>query len=284
MRQRASSASGRRGFTLLLVLVVTVLVSVTVTGVLLRRTDSRRVQQFSSDAAIAHDVGLATEARVLRWLLQRGDQVVAPPGGGGLPWSCEVIGTARGTVRIQVDLYDRRAMLPPQADAVRTVLGLAPPPLRSGDDPEVWLLTLPKDRPLFPAPLAVKPVPWGVADAIALEPAPQGATIPAWTTLIDPWADGTLNLNTAPVAVLAARYRDLGLPAWDVVAANRTAGTWSPIPPRVIDDPSLRLVASSDRWAAMLSITIDTRMIRWWSIIDRGPAGFRVVRRYAADP
>ena len=277
----------RSGFTLLMVLLLTVLVTVAVTGVLSHRSDAFRRWAVARDGQVLSDLLLSTEVRIVLWLDRKADQVVLPPQGGGLLWQCDRIGTAHGIVTVQVDLYDRLAMVAPHADEIRQVLGFAPPgPVPS--DPYVWYMQRPSGQTsgqrMFPGVLPANPIEWGgiPSGSFAGQPAPIG-TSPSWATVINPWSDGRLNINTAPVLLLTDRFRRLDLVGIEVLLENRKNGVWSQPPPQAGENPQETVVASSDRWAARVHLGVGRQQADWWCVIDQTPSGFKVVRRYVAD-
>lgn len=175
----------------------------------------------------------------------------------------------------------RTALPPPMA-------GLVLPPIRPGrPERSSWLLDaidLPDGVARYPAPPAGTGRVWRSAAAVGgiHDPAPPAAG-PSLAGTIAFASDGRINVNTAPATVLRTAYAVLGLGGVDGTLERRRLLQPSPAPegaPPSAD--GLRLVADSDRWAMLITVSWQDIHRGWWVEFAGGAHHFSLVRRHDA--
>jgi len=290
---------GRDGIALLMVLAAVVVVLAALTAGL------GAVRRTSAEAGLARDAwrGEALRADAERllhaWCAAEGATIWTPSDQPHRPWL--VLDDAwhgqDGTARVTLLVWDALSGVPVAVPDARVALRRSLPPrwqelqLDPALEPPIPFL----DRvpvaaglrryppvPVLPAPRAWSPQ--GGLSPAAPPPAVPAETVPTAALALSPHSDGRLNLRTAPPERIAAALRDHGRGGLlEDLLAQRDAGE-EPTPPLDLtaeQDTGLRLVATTDRWAALLRIRSGATERRWWLICAGTDEGVTTLQRHA---
>jgi hypothetical protein len=269
----------RRGLAMLMALATVVLVLAGVTAGLAALHGGRQsVRSSEIDARLL--AGLRQGERLASaWLRTSSPDVVLPPEGGGLLLVDDRFILVDGEGRLSVVAYDGLAGIPACLAQRGSALRLALPPALT--DLAIPLISpaqaersshlldslgLPADVPRFPRSGWGEGRIWraiGAGPPSASNPLPSAE--PSLAETISFHSDGRINLNTAPAALLRTAYSVLGLGGVEKVLERRQAQR--PSEPPIGSQPAangLRLVAQSDRWQMLITVSWQGISRSWW--------------------
>lgn len=290
-----SAARRERGIALLLALATLVLVLAGVTAGLVALRGARQ-SAWTSDVDARLLAGLRQGERLAAaWLAADSAGIVLPPDGGGIVLVDDRFVLPSGEGRLNVVAYDGLAGIPgclaQRGGGLRTamptaLMGLTVPPLSPAQADRSALLLdtleLPPGTLRFPRPTLgqgrVWSATWTSLPATRTAP-PQPA--PSLAEAVSFRSDGRLNLNTAPATLLRSAYALLGLGGIEEVLERRRAlqATRPPSPAPASPD-GLRLVAQSDRWQMLISVSWQGIHRSWWVDFSTTPQGTSMVQRH----
>ncbi|MBA3845998.1 MAG: hypothetical protein H0X45_05075 [Planctomycetes bacterium] len=225
------------------------------------------------------------------WIATEGSSVVLLPAGGSIPILRDLLRTGEGEGELTIILYDGCAGV--TLGALRSPLRLALPSGWQGIDDRAGnagrdaIETIPVSPGLrrFPSLQPMAAVAWTEVGLMPPgSPAERpSASAPALAEVISPHSAGRINLNTAPADLLRLAFQELGLGGIDEVLKRRERGEPSTAPAQR-EGASLRLVASSDIWHALI-------VARWqgverarWTVFGPGNGGaLGILQRHDAD-
>ncbi len=296
----------RRGVALLIVLATTLLL----TGALMVWL---RQAAVANQAEILNriDVQLATslhwgEQVAVRWLERHGNSVVAPPAGGSWTILNDVWDDGDDEGSLAVTVYDGWAGVPlhhalpgaPLHDALpaaaRSIAwpALAPWSSQLGEQASDALdrVILPATLRRFPDPLLAhrgQSVSWGRGqsdgpDVVA--PPPDARSASSLAELVCPHGDGRLNINTAPLWLLARVYHLHGLSLPTAVAEHRERGIPTLTAMNAPHDGRLpTVVVGSAVWHALITARWNAQRRSWWVVVAGMSTGRIIVQRQAVS-
>jgi hypothetical protein len=278
----------RGGMALLLSLAVLVIV---VSGVAAGLAAVRGARQAAWNGEVDSRLlaGLHQGERLaMAWIDAGGGASVLPPAGGAISLVDDRFVLAAGDGRLVVAAYDGLAGVPPGQAALRTALpgpfARLPLPAHGGPD-AVETCDVPDGLLRFPRPFAATGrvhAEAGVdAATLAAEPIEAGDPAPSLVEAVSFASDGRINVCTAPAPLLRAAYTALGLGGGvDEALRRRQRGETPTVPAG--RGTGLRLVAGSDCWQML--ITVSWRGVRrsWWVVMAGAPHNVRIVERHAA--
>ena len=285
-----------RGVALLMALATVVLVLAGVTAALTAVHGVRQTAR-SGDVDARLLAGLRQGERLAAaWMKTDSAKLVLPPDGGGVVLVDDRFILGDGEGRISVTAYDGLAGIPAclaqRGSALRLALpaslvGLTVPPI-SAAKPSPHLLDsleLPDGVPRFPRDRRGQGRIWRSVDAGI--PADVGSWTDAEPSLAETIAflsDGRINLNTAPASLLRTAYAVLGLGGVDAVLERRQALLPSD-PPAGVQPAAggLRLVAQSDRWQMLITVSWLDISRSWWVDYATTPTGSSLLHRHDAS-
>jgi len=231
------------------------------------------------------------------WLNANASGVVLPPAGGGILLVDDRFILPSGAGRLSVVAYDGLAGIPAflaqRGSAMRTALpaawmGLTIPAINPGQaDQSAYLidgLELPEGTARFPTPPLGRGRVWKAAMVSSpfiaeAQPIPD----PSLAEIIAFRSDGRINLNTAPEPLLRTAYSVLGLGGVEKVLEARRLSQASQAP---VGAPAtanrLRLVAQSDRWQMLISVSWQDIHRSWWVDFSSSGESSTMIQRHDA--
>jgi hypothetical protein len=282
----------RHAVAMLVVLAITVLVFMSTIAVVQVLGRSRVAQVINADQRLLADLLTASESLAGQWICVHANEVVLPPNGGGITILHDRLAVSGLEGGVQIDCYDCLAMPPlgliRPGGPLRVAMVLAAPRAGSASEDSnsaPWLeeAVIPDGVRRFPVPLPLTPTNWGNSPTRLPMPAARSSVI-SLATSVCPQNGGRININTAPMTLLADVYRALSMDGLDGVMRRRRAGERSSVPATTSAGQRLfTLVERSDHWAAL--ITLSTPMARrsWWVVFVAENGKVRVVQRHDAD-
>ena len=285
----------RQGLALLMALAALVLVLAGVTAGLAALRGAHQ-SAWASEVDGRLTAGLRQGERLANaWLSAHAAKVVLPPDGGGILLVDDRLLLPQGEGRLRVVAYDGLAGIPVQlaqrGNALRAALpaalvSLVVPPVSTAQlDSAAFLLDtleVPADATRYPAPPRGQGRIWRTN-----EPQPiasdnvDTATEPSLAETIAFRSDGRININTAPVPLLRAAYATLGISGIAEVLEHRRSLVASKPPdhPPVAAN-GLRLVAESDRWQMLITVSWQNIHRSWWVDFASKSQGSSMVQRH----
>lgn len=286
----------RRGLAMLMALATVVLVLAGVTAGLAALHGARQSMRSSEvDARLL--AGLRQGERLASaWLRTSSPDVVLPPEGGGLLLVDDRFILVAGEGRLNVVAYDGLAGIPAclaqRGSALRLALppaltDLAVPPISPAQAERsshlLDSLVLPADALRFPRPEWGEGRIWrAMGSGTPSDSNPLAPAEPSLAETISFHSDGRINLNTAPAALLRTAYAVLGLGGVDKVLERRQAQR--PSEPPAGTQPAangLRLVAQSDRWQMLITVSWQGISRSWWVDFATASHGAVMLHRHA---
>jgi hypothetical protein len=235
---------------------------------------------WSSEVDVRLQSGLREGERLASaWLNAHATDAVLPPEGGGLVLVDDRFLLPSGEGRLSVVAYDGLGGIPAclaqRGSALRAALpasltALTLPAIDpSQAEATAYLLDmieLPEGVGRFPAPPQSRGRLWRTAGVVGQvgTPAESGAD-PSLADSVSFRSDGRININTAPEPLLRAAYAALRLDGVEAVLERRRLLNASPLPKDGNSSADgLRLVAQSDRWQMLISVTWQDIRRSWW--------------------
>ena len=266
----------RQGMALLLVLATCLIASAAAVGAVAAIARSRSAAIVEQQQAAIDVLRRDAEAAVAEWCRRAGVTLVTPP---QRPWRPTLVveatwpdadGRPSGSLRAWV--WDGCSSHPPAVFQAGHPLGLAcagpwPAALRRATAIErqrsdlLAIVELQPGQQRFPDPIDRA----GDDGALALAIAPH--------------ADGRVNINTAPLPLIAAIARELDVPLdLDRLRRDRERGLRQQLPPADAAHgdrlAGVRLIDRTDRWQALIDLRLGSLRRTWWVAFALGaPAG-----------
>ena len=277
--KRSGGMRGDHGLAMLMALAAVVLVLAGLTAGLTALHGARQ-SIWASEIDARMLIGLRQGERLASaWLKADRAGVVLPPEGGGILLVDDRFVLEDGEGRLSVVAYDGLAGIPAclaqPGSALRTampaaLLSLAVPPVsQANTEQSSYLLdslVLPEGVPRFPRDRQGQGRVWKTAEvAVPYRNGSRESSDPSLAETISFRSDGRINLNTAPVPLLRTVYATLGLGGVDEVLQHRQALKTS-IPPGGASSGAngLRLVAQSDQWQMLITVSWQDFSRSWW--------------------
>lgn len=267
----------RRGIAMLMALATVVLVLAGITAGLTALHGARQSTR-NSDADARLLAGLRQGERLAAaWMQASSAALVLPPDGGGLVLVDDRFVLADGEGRLSITAYDGLGGLPAclaqRGGALRLALPTAlaalnvPPISASRAEQSSFLLDsleLPEGVRRFPRDRLGPGRIWRSAgSAPPLASGPGTDPEPSLAATLAFHSDGRININTAPAPLLRAAYAMLGIGGVDQVLERRQALQQSDAPAST-SAGGLRLVAQSDRWQMLITVSWLDLSRSWW--------------------
>ena len=288
----------RHGLAMLMALATVVLVLAGVTAGLTAVHGARQSAR-SSDVDARLLAGLRQGERLASaWLKASSADLVLPPDGGGLVLVDDRFILADGEGRLSVVAYDGLAGIPAclaqRGSALRLALPsalteLAVPPISPAQAERsshlLDSLGLPEGVRRFPR------ASWGegriwraFGSGTPADSSPAPSAEPSLAEAISFRSDGRINLNTAPAPLLRTAYSVLGLGGVDKVLERRQAQQTSEPPAGTQPAANgLRLVAQSDRWQMLITVSWQGISRSWWVDYATASQSASMLHRHAID-
>jgi hypothetical protein len=245
-----------------------------------------------------HDLLQVGEQLASTWIQRTGDRLVLSETGGGVCVADDLLAIGEERAQLTVWVYDGLSGVPVAAAGSAGVLrGVLPgrwtavtlPTWTPGSPVPVDMLErtgIPAGTHRFPMPQSTSVVAWSAAgQPLPARPDRPTNQPPAAASLVEVVgfaSDGRINRNTAPAWLLAALFSERGQGDLDALLRRREQGQWTDG-----EDPAggadLRLVATSDRWHALITVTWNDRRRSWWVDLSGNSAGVRILQRHDAD-
>lgn len=291
----------RQGMALLVALAAVIVVLAALAGTLRQLAATQRAVLVCDMHDRHYDLLSVGERLTCTWIMRNGDRLVVPPAGGGIRVADDLLALGDDRARLQVWVYDALAAVPLRsAQSTGDLRGALPgrwsavalPPPTPDLAPVVDVIErtrLPQGLQRYPTPGNLPSGPivgWSGVGVPA--PREEPLTAPGLVSglslveVIASASDGRINRNTAPEWLLTAVYaqRERG----DLTAALRLRERLAFNDQEDPEGPAgIRLVASSDRWNAMILVTWNGRRRTWWVELSGNSAGVRIVQRHDAD-
>jgi len=274
------------GVALLLVLAAVMLLSVTTLSFYRFSVSLHLVETADRDTEMAQDLVDAAEAPIEQWLRKRSDAVVLPP---DAPTPRVVVLQERWRLVgrpfvLEIVAYDQEGMVSLEAAKGGSPLwAVLSEEVRRAIERARWSegATLGLDLFAVGAGLDSGLSPYPVADSPGdrSSQAPLGALVATHND-----APGSLNVHTAPFAMLDAVFRGQGRGGLELILDARLQGVpVDAVPPRAEtskEDAFPRLTLQSTTWAFRTDVGVGAVRISYWSIFRfQGDAGWARVQR-----
>lgn len=273
----------RRGIALLLVLATLVLAATAAAGLARAATAARLSSESAAEAALADRLLHAAEPAILDWLHRHAGRIVLPPDAPSPRYTVldDPLGLAGRECRLTITAFDQCGMasatvrfgpvdatLPPR---VRDAVAVAGDVL--AESPGLDLLAAMGQSRAFPSSHMVRELAPG--EVLATHNPARGSATP------------TVNVNTAPVPLLAAVYgaRGLGLDAiLEARAAGRVASPGAMKAPTGGAPEGAPLpVSMSSAWAFRVDCEVGRVMRSWWCVYTDSGSNWERVQRLAIE-
>lgn len=290
--------TSRSGIALLVALAAIIVVLAALAGTLrqLAATQGGVVVATAQDRH--HDLLQAGEQLACAWIQRAGDRLVLPAMGGGVCVADDLLAVGDERAQLTVWVYDGLSGVPLVAAGPAGVLRSALPGRWTAVTLPTWTpgspvpvdvlerTRIPDGTCRFPSPPSTSVVAWSA----------EGLPVPAWQAdptnrppaaaslveVIGFTSDGRINRNTAPEWLLAALHAERGQGELEALLRRRERGQWTEGEDQA-GGVGLRLVATSDRWHALIAVTWNDRRRTWWVDLSGNSAGVRILQRHDAD-
>ena len=229
------------------------------------------------------------------WLIANSTSIVLPPEGGGVRVVDDRFILPSGEGRLSVIAYDGLAGIPAcmaqRGNALRTALpeslmGLVVPSITPKQTEQsaylIDCIDLPDDTPRFPNGFLGRGRVWRTPEVRSpIFTDSLESPRPSLAEMISFHSDGRINLNTAPAPLLRAVYSVLHLGGVEEVLEHRRQLQPSVAPQHASPASNgLRLVAQSDRWQMLISVSWQGIHRSWWVDFVASSKSFTMMQRH----
>lgn len=294
----------RRGAALVLVLGALVVAMTAAVAAARVSIDTHVQRTLDVSESVADDAMRGASARIEEWLRSSSADAVAPVDAGEprIAVMHARIAAGQSSVTIEVTAFDQHGMVPwasaragdafaraalPE-DARDSVANVSVP---KGTPPGIDLAAPSSVRSHWPAHAPMELREFGATQGERSSPrvVESAHSEPAIAALVASHLEGapSINVNTAPMALIEAAERIAQRSLADAVRTARTAGKRAPLPPPPAgahDAAQVRFVGSSDCWSFRVDIFCGPVRRSWWITYRQSRDGWQCVQRLRIDP